>query len=184
MTLWPSGLRRYVKAVVFTGVGSNPIEVNFFALLDLNPTTFSLSAPRHTQSHSLRCCLEGCIEPPPTSYCIPWAQRRTEAIYVWWARTKIQSMTWFFRKHDASIFCTLHFTYLLLLLLTSPTRTSYVSLALTSRPFVQVKCWVAPPLVGVSREKSECVHHNVDLPQPQLMLLDSVIDNDNSLYFN
>ena len=28
-TLWPSGLRRYVKAVVFTGVGSNPIEVNF-----------------------------------------------------------------------------------------------------------------------------------------------------------
>eukprot|EP00986_Skeletonema_menzelii_P004238 scaffold1446_cov145-Skeletonema_menzelii.AAC.7 len=25
-TLWPSGLRRYVKAVVFTGVGSNPIE--------------------------------------------------------------------------------------------------------------------------------------------------------------
>jgi hypothetical protein len=29
MTLWPSGLRRYVKAVVFTGVGSNPIEVIF-----------------------------------------------------------------------------------------------------------------------------------------------------------
>eukprot|EP00985_Skeletonema_marinoi_P014187 scaffold7142_cov80-Skeletonema_marinoi.AAC.1 len=26
-TSWPSGLRRYVKAVVFTGVGSNPIDV-------------------------------------------------------------------------------------------------------------------------------------------------------------
>ena len=29
MTLWPSGLRRNVKAVVFIGVGSNPIGVNF-----------------------------------------------------------------------------------------------------------------------------------------------------------
>jgi hypothetical protein len=29
MTSWPSGLRRYVKAVVFTGVGSNPIDVTF-----------------------------------------------------------------------------------------------------------------------------------------------------------
>ena len=28
-TRWPSGLRRYVKAVVFTGVGSNPTRVNF-----------------------------------------------------------------------------------------------------------------------------------------------------------
>ena len=28
-TSWPSGLRRYVKAVVFTGVGSNPIDVTF-----------------------------------------------------------------------------------------------------------------------------------------------------------
>ena len=27
VTSWPSGLRRYVKAVVFTGVGSNPIDV-------------------------------------------------------------------------------------------------------------------------------------------------------------
>lgn len=40
-TLWPSGLRRYVKAVVFTGVGSNPIEVKFcffspFCLLYFN----------------------------------------------------------------------------------------------------------------------------------------------------
>ena len=29
---WPSGLRRYVKAVVFTGVGSNPTEVTFLLL--------------------------------------------------------------------------------------------------------------------------------------------------------
>ena len=29
-TLWPSGLRRNVKAVVFIGVGSNPIGVMFF----------------------------------------------------------------------------------------------------------------------------------------------------------
>ena len=29
MTLWPSGLRRNVKAVVLIGGGSNPLDVNF-----------------------------------------------------------------------------------------------------------------------------------------------------------
>ena len=32
MTSWPSGLRRNVKAVVFTGVGSNPTEVTFWTI--------------------------------------------------------------------------------------------------------------------------------------------------------
>ena len=31
MTVWPSGLRRYVKAVVRKGVGSNPTAVNLLA---------------------------------------------------------------------------------------------------------------------------------------------------------
>ena len=30
MTLWPSGLRRNVKAVVLIGGGSNPLDVIFF----------------------------------------------------------------------------------------------------------------------------------------------------------
>ena len=34
VTRWPSGLRRYVKAVVFTGVGSNPTRVKVLFLED------------------------------------------------------------------------------------------------------------------------------------------------------
>ena len=34
MTLWPSGLRRNVKAVVLIGGGSNPLDVIFVRVRD------------------------------------------------------------------------------------------------------------------------------------------------------
>jgi len=38
---WPSGLRRYVKAVVFTGVGSNPTRVIVIFCHHIDPTAIS-----------------------------------------------------------------------------------------------------------------------------------------------
>ncbi len=41
MTRWPSGLRCYVKAVVFTGVDSNPTRVNFLSIPSGTRISFS-----------------------------------------------------------------------------------------------------------------------------------------------
>ena len=43
-TSWPSGLRRNVKAVVFIGVGSNPIDVNVLHL------TYHFTLPNNHQT--------------------------------------------------------------------------------------------------------------------------------------
>ena len=57
MTLWPSGLRRNVKAVVFIGVGSNPIGVTFGTCSKQNAyTTHHHPTTEHThlkQKHFL-----------------------------------------------------------------------------------------------------------------------------------
>jgi hypothetical protein len=49
MTLWPSGLRRYVKAVVFTGGGSNPPEVTFSVFALIRPQIGTLRVPFFNQ---------------------------------------------------------------------------------------------------------------------------------------
>ncbi len=45
VTLWPSGLRRNVKAVVLIGGGSNPLDVIFFWFCNVDNCNF-FAAPK------------------------------------------------------------------------------------------------------------------------------------------